>query len=159
MFTCVYVCSLVYFLLFLPSLFLLMSSAPPASSVGDGDGGDPQLYLDELTLQDCTCSGRPTRLPHWRKWSSKTAAGKKKIQPTPRGGHSRYTHAHTHSRDSTPPCKSRRSLLTPAPPVRACCSVWIPFGFNPSLGSILIFGGSDRTARTFADLWKFDLGT
>jgi len=39
-------------------------------------------------------------------------------------------------------------------------SVWIASnGSSSSLGAVVLFGGSNRQAHTFADTWKFDLGT
>lgn len=62
------------------------AAAPPDTT--EGGPSDPQLYLQELSLQDCTCQP-PTLLPHWRKWATKSHSGKKKPQPAPRGGHAR----------------------------------------------------------------------
>lgn len=59
-------------------------SQPPAAAAeagaagaASGEDGDPQLYMQELSLQECLCTP-PELLPHWKRWNKKTSAGKKK---------------------------------------------------------------------------------
>lgn len=73
---------------------LAMSAVAAAAT---GSEADPQMYLEELALQDCSCTA-PLILPQWRKWAMKSRSGKKKPHPQGRGGHAASDmHAHAHA--------------------------------------------------------------
>ena len=120
-------------------------SAPPSSSDAtaaasaaptSADAIDPQLYLQELSLQDCTCTA-PSLLPSWKRWATKSKSGKPKTHPPQRGGHAAVWVAGT-------------------APGGAAAATSASAAATGSAGSVILFGGSNRQAVTFADTWRFD---
>ena len=110
---------------------------------------EQEVHFTEVPLQDCTCHTPPFSA-HW------TTIRTSKSNPPPhsRGGHSWYTHTHTASAPRLNPCHP-----LPSPTLSHLPSLPSPAvsTFDPSTSSVLIFGGSTRTARFFNDLHLYSL--
>ena len=103
------------------------------------------VYFTEVPLQDCTCHKPPLTA----RWTTIQPA-KGSQAPQPRGGHTWSDLSHT----APPHCKS---WPLPLPhlvslPLSPLCS-----SYDPASSSVLLFGGSTRTAEFFNDVHLFSL--